>query len=96
MVVQIRYDHADEFCLPVCENSGYFIFFIIQFLQRIGDNLLIFQSKRIRIIEITGNRCFGKMGLFRNVAEGYVFLRSHNLLLFSFFEYNRNREYEQE
>ena len=86
MVVQIRYDHADEFCLAVRENSGYFILFIIQFLQRIGDNLLIFQSERIRIIEITGNRCFGKMGIFRNVTEGYVFLGSHNLLLFSSLE----------
>ena len=49
---QVGDDDADKFGLPIGEDTGDFIFLIIEIDESLRDDLLIFKSKGIRIIEI--------------------------------------------
>jgi hypothetical protein len=57
---ETRDQDADKFGLSVRENFCHFVFFIVQFIQCIGNDLLIFRCQGIRVVEIPGNGCFGK------------------------------------
>ena len=72
-----RDQDTDEFGLSIRENFCHLIFFIIQFFQCIGNNLLIFQGQGIRIVEIAGNCCLGKMRVLCNIVKGYVLFFDH-------------------
>ncbi len=52
MKKQVGDDDADKFGLPIGEDTGDFILLIIEIDESLRDDLLIFKSKGIRIIEI--------------------------------------------
>lgn len=64
---ETRDQDADKFGLSVRENFCHFVFFIVQFIQCIGNDLLIFRCQGIRVVEIPGNGCFGKMRVLCNI-----------------------------
>lgn len=73
---ETRDQDADKFGLSVRENFCHFVFFIVQFIQCIGNDLLIFRCQGIRVVEIPGNGCFGKMRVLCNIIKGYIFFRA--------------------
>lgn len=74
---ETRDQDADKFGLSVREDFCHFVFFIVQFIQCIGNDLLIFRCQGIRVVEIPGNGCFGKMRVLCNIIKGYIFFSCH-------------------
>ena len=57
-------------------------------IKCVCDDFLVLLGKRIRVIKIPGNGCFGKIRIFCNVREGYILFSCHNRCLMHFFYRN--------
>ena len=84
MQIKIRYQNTDKFCLAVGKDAGDLVFFIVKLYQSVGYNLLVLQRERVRIIKVSGYRCFGKMSVLCNIVEGYILFLCHPDASFQF------------
>ncbi len=74
VMVQVGNDDADKLRLSVRQDSRDLVFLIVQLDERVGNNLLVFQREGVGIVKIAGNRGFGKVRIFCNVAKCHVLL----------------------
>ena len=77
-VVKLRQDNADKLRLAVGQNAGHLVLFVVQLGQRLGNNPLALRCQGIRVVEIPGDGCLGKIGVPCDVIEGNLLFGFHS------------------
>ena len=82
MKIKVRDNDPYKFAFPIGKNPGKLVFSVAELIKGFCDLFLIFQSQRIRMIEISRDRGLGKTRVFCNIGKCYLFF-SHKKI-FSF------------
>jgi len=75
MHVEVGNQDSHEFRLTAGQDAADLVLLIVQIYQSLSDFLLIFQSQRIRVVEIPGNGGLGKICIGGDIREGHFFFR---------------------